>query len=343
MKSNHITILILLALNSACNTPTGIFFFNEEIPLTGRSVLINDSLYLRYPFRVRQTDSLIYLLDLHGHEFYGHLLSYPKLKHIASFAPVGNGPDDFLSVENIRIDSLGNLLLLDANKETITILQPEGDDIKARIELPKELIRCLDFMLIDDSTFVIPDYTGKHRVQVLKSNGEIKRQLFSIPTQRKEGKNIPDIVLAQAWRSFIDYNPDNGILAMATQLGQVVEIYDLKKESTIAILQGEYGEPRFTNQGAYAIPDGIMGYSDVHVGKNSIYTLFWGHSFKEIRENPTQRMDGGNILQVFDITGKPLRQYNLDRRITGFHLDEENGKIIGLDIHSNQHIVEYNF
>ena len=27
--------------------------------------------------------------------------------------------------------------------------------------------------------------------------------------------------LAQAWRSFIDYNPRNGILAVATQLGEV--------------------------------------------------------------------------------------------------------------------------
>ena len=33
--------------------------------------------------------------------------------------------------------------------------------------------------------------------------------------------------LAQAWRSFIDYNPDNGILAMATQLGEAIEIYNL--------------------------------------------------------------------------------------------------------------------
>ena len=34
--------------------------------------------------------------------------------------------------------------------------------------------------------------------------------------------------LAQAWRSFIDYNPRNGILAVATQLGEVLEIYNLK-------------------------------------------------------------------------------------------------------------------
>ena len=195
MKNYHITILILLVLSSACNTPTGVFLFKEEIPLIGRSVLMHDSLYLHYPFRVRQTDSLIYLLDLHGHEFYGHLLSYPELKHIVSFAPVGNGPDDFLSVENIRTNSLGDLLLLDANKETITILQAEGEDTKERIELPKELIRCLDFMLIDDSTFVIPDYTGKQRIHVLKNNGEIKKQLFSIPTQRKENKYIPDCLL----------------------------------------------------------------------------------------------------------------------------------------------------
>lgn len=34
--------------------------------------------------------------------------------------------------------------------------------------------------------------------------------------------------LAQAWRSFLDYNPHDGVLAMVTQLGEVLEVYNLK-------------------------------------------------------------------------------------------------------------------
>src|SRR5690606_3408250 len=151
------------------------------------------------------------------------------------------------------------------------------------------------------------------------------------------------IVLAQAWRSFISYNPNHGILAMATQLGQVIEIYDLKKERVVERIGLDEGAPRFENRGGYAVPTGIMGYSDVHVGQEHIYTLFWSTSFEEIRKRPEDRMKGGLFVHVYDIKGKPVRNYVLDRHITGFHINESSGRMIGLDVNINQPVVVYVF
>ena len=50
--------------------------------------------------------------------------------------------------------------------------------------------------------------------------------------------------LAQAWRSFLDYNSHNNVLAMVTQLGEVLEVYNLK-DSTYVVRIGENGEPEF--------------------------------------------------------------------------------------------------
>ena len=44
---------------------------------------------------------------------------------------------------------------------------------------------------------------------------------------------------------------------------------------------------------------------------------------------------------MFDLQGNPVRQYVLDRHITGFYIDEARGRIIGLDVNSDQPIVEY--
>ena len=300
-----------------------------------------DSLYLRYPFRIRQNDSLLYMIDLHGRDYYCHTLTYPEMTLVASLAHKGNGPEEFLSVENIRLGNQGMIYLLDANKKTISIYSPLNDSICKQINLSERLIRSLDFALINDSLFVIPDYTGKYRINIVDGDGIIKKQLFQIPTIKRIVPHVSDIVLAQAWRSFLDYNPDNGILAMATQLGQVIEIYNLKTDETVNIVYGTFGEPAFVDQGAYAIPDGIMGYSDVHVGKDKIYAIFWGTSFKEIRDKPFDRIEGGNIIQVFSLEGIPTTQYTLDRYITGFSIDEENNKFLGLDVNSEQQIVEY--
>lgn len=205
------------------------FHFDEDKELIGKALPIIDSVSLRYPFRIRQKDSSFYILDLHGYDFYCHKLSYPSMSFIKSYAHRGNGPDDFLSVENIRLNKNGDLFLLDANMETINIYDSNNDDTFKQIRLSNKLVRSLDFTFIDDSLFAMTDYTGKCRINIVDSNGNIIKQLFDIPVKNKKASNISGIALAQAWRSFIDYNPDNGILCAVSQLGQVIEIYNLKK------------------------------------------------------------------------------------------------------------------
>jgi len=316
------------------------FYFDEQKELIGKTLPVVDSISLRYPFRIRQKDSSLYILDLHGYDFYCHKLSYPSMNFIDSYAHMGNGPKDFLSVENIRLNKKGDLYLLDANRETIIIYDNINKKPNKRIRLSDKLIRSLDFALLDDSLFIVTDYTGKYRINIVDDKGSVQSQLFKIPTKKRKDPNESDIVLAQAWRSFLDYNPDNGVLGMVTQLGQVIEIYNLKTNKTVNILYGKFGEPEFINQGSFAVPNGIMGYSDIQVGKNKIYAVFWGHSFKDIRKNQTT-IEGGNIIQVFSLEGKPICQYILDKHITGFSVNEENNKLLGLDVNNEQQLVEY--
>lgn len=317
---------------------------NRQIPDFGAiskkisgKVLLCGTVYMRYPFRVKLIDSTLIVMDLHGSDYYYHEFSFPELKFKRSFAKQGIGPNEFLDAENIRIDTKGRFYLLDANKSSITILDRNKPNTLARIKLSDKLIRTLDFDIVNDSTFVVPDYTGKHRFNLINRKGEITKSCFTIPSKRNKLSNV---VLAQAWRSFIDYNSSNGILAMVTQLGQVFEIYNLKKNTIINIIYGKAGEPQFINKGGYASPCGIMGYSDVYVGKDKIYAIFWGKTFRDIEKDPNSK-DGGNLLQVFDLTGKPLCQYVLDKYITGFTVDEKQNKIIGLDINGNNPLVEY--
>jgi len=311
MKKIKLLRLILLIIPLSCSESATVLRFDQEINLTGKTVPVTSSVYFRYPFRVRQSDSLLYVLDLHGPDFYCHALTYPQMTLVNSFACRGNGPDEFLRVENIRLSQDGAIYLLDANKNVASIYKSANDSLYKRINLSEELIRCLDFTLINDSLLAIPDYTGTYRVNIVDCNGKIQKRLFKIPTKKRDRSNVPDIILAQAWRSFIDYNPDNGILAMATQLGQVIEVYNLKTDETINIMYGTLGEPEFATQDTYAVPNGIMGYSDIHVAKDKIYTLFWGTSFKDIRKNPLNRMEGGNLIQVFSLEGQPIIQYTI--------------------------------
>lgn len=147
------------------------------------------------------------------------------------------------------------------------------------------------------------------------------------------------MALAQAWRSFIDYNSSNGILALATQLGEVLEVYNLK-EGTHIVKFGPRGEPEFNQADGMAIPSGVMGFSDIQVTNKYIYAVFHGRSFKEIaKQQPL--IDGGQYIYVFSLKGEPLVKYTLDRFIYGIDVNEITNELYAVDVNSNSPIVKY--
>ena len=334
MVSNRTYIWYLLFLFSCMDRNTGIVF-----PETANLSVANEynaDVYMRYPYRIRLADSFMYVMDLHTAEYYIHKMKYEvNTTHIFSYGKRGEGPMELLDAENIRLDSEGRVWCLDANRHKLVMWDSSGHQ---EINLSPQLLRSLDFAFMDDSTIIVPDYTGEHRICLINLNGDIIKQLFSIPDKRSH--KLSRIPLAQAWRSFIDYNQKTGILAVVTQLGQVLEIYNIKEECIIAVINSESGAPKFNLKQDFAIPDGIMGYSDVHVADDVIYALFWGYSFDDIRKGLIKN-EGGNRLQVFDTNGIALKEYILDRYVTGFCIDKDQNKILALDTNSDQPIIEY--
>jgi hypothetical protein len=336
MVKSCVYICCLLSV-TACSDKGESLIFPETTRLSVSSGYTTD-VYMRYPYRIRAADSAVYVMDLHATEHYIHKLSDEKnMKTIASYGKRGEGPGELLDAENIRMDSKNRLWTLDANRHRLTRWDSCG---QKETDLSPQLIRSLDFALLDDSTFIVPDYTGKNRICIINGKGEIVKKLFSIPDKSRH--NVSVVALAQAWRSFIDYNPKTGILAVVTQLGQVIELYDMKEERCVASINTGKGAPEFTEKQGYAIPDGIMGYSDVHVSESAVYALFWGSSFDEIRRGRVKN-EGGNIIHVFDTKGIPLKAYILDRHITGFCIDEAGGRLIALDVNDDQPVIEYDF
>ncbi len=121
---------------------------------------------------------------------------------------------------------------------------------------------------------------GEHRFWEVDGNGKAIQNHGTIPSEAAEEETSRP-ALAQAWRPFMDYNPGNGILAMVTQLGETLEIYNLK-DSTHLVLYGPNGEARVQNrQKVFRFPDGIMGFNDIKVTDKYIYAVFQGIKLKD--------------------------------------------------------------
>lgn len=337
------TVIFFYLLTAAlgCKNNNSVFSYGSfpaNISLTGKSIE-TDSVMLRYPFRIKHQDSLAIVMDLHHPDYFYHSFTYPQFRYISSFGKRGQAPEEILSAENFRLAE-GKIWGLDANKHLIKNMPLRGaykeTDTK-QISLNKEIIRALDFALYDDSCFIIPDYSGRHRFHIIDKNGNIKSSHGEIPTLEHKNR---DMALAQAWRSFIGYNSNSGILAMVTQLGEVLEVYNIK-EGTHIVKFGPHGEPEYNEAEGMAIPSGVMGFSDIQVTDKYIYAVFHGRSFKEIAEQQQPPIDGGRYIYVFSLKGEPLVRYTLDRFIYGIDVNEKTNELYAVDVNSNLPVVKF--
>lgn len=286
------------------------------------------------------------VMDLHNTDHYLHAFTYPQWKHVVSFGRRGEAPGEMLSVANIQFNSLDSLWSLDPKKMKITRwkISPSTGSAEQveEIKLDTKLVRSLDFRTME-SGFLIPDYMGEHRFWEVDYSGNPVKSNGTIPSETaNEETSRP--ALAQAWRSFIDYNPDNGILAMATQLGETIEIYNLK-DNTHKVLYGPEGEPQFQidNDGS-GVANGIMGFCDIKVTSKYIYAVFQGLKFKDklaAHQRGEHPEDGGRFIYVFDLQGNPVQKYILDHAIYGIDVNEQTNTIIATEVKSDDPIIEF--
>lgn len=349
MKHLLYTLIGISCLIACTSSPDSHFPRYSDFPKTkalSAQVINLDTILFRYPLRVTVRDSIAVVMDLHNADHYLHAFTYPEWKHIASFGKRGQAPGEILLVANIQFNSSDSLWALDANKMEISrwSISPSTHSAERveEIKLDKKLVRSLDFRTMK-SGFFIPDYLGEHRFWEVDNNGKPTQSIGEIPRETiNEETSRP--ALAQAWRSFIDYNPNNGILALATQLGEVLEIYNLR-DNTHKVLYGPAGEPEFqTDKDGSGIPTGIMGFSDVKVTDQYIYAVFQGIRFKDklaAYQRGEEPEDGGRFIYVFDLEGNPVQKYTLDHAIYGIDINEETRTIVATEVKSDDPIITF--
>ena len=102
----------------------------------------------------------------------------------------------------------------------------------------------LDFDLSDTDSFVIPDYSGENRFSWADMAGNLLHKSHCIPITDEKRLQESAPAVAQGWRSFISFSPDKKLLVTVTQLGDVLDIYNIENGRHINY-KGEDGEPEF--------------------------------------------------------------------------------------------------
>lgn len=355
MVSKRMYYILLLAMGCflLCTVSCTNGFLPEELPyshfttnkkLHAETVLL-DTAEFRFPYGIEIRDNIMLLFDLHNADYFYHAYTYPEGKYIVSFGKRGEGPGETLSPDRIRFHSLDSIWTLDGGKMEIVRWQlyPDKRSVEPvqRVRLDKKLIRTLDFF-VTDSCFLIQDNTGKNRYTRVTMDGRHISSHARIPTRRYY-KEAYSPGVAQGWRAFVAFNPNKNMFVMASQLGEVIEMYNLNDES-FKMMIGPNLYPKFNLVAGDGVPNGIMGFWDVQVTDNYIYALFEGAEFRDLIDASSrgeQPERGGKYIYVFDFDGNPVCKYTLTVPISGFHIDEKAGVIIGTDLNNDQPIVRF--
>lgn len=356
MKSK-VLLLMLVPLLAACNEkhqqpqllPSSESVIAEAVQkgetLTGEVIPLDTALF-RYAYRLRVQGDKAVVLDLHNPDYYYHVFTYPDFKYISSFGKRGEGPGESIYASNVRFAGVNTVWGIDDGKGRMYqysgIAKGETPKLEKDVLLDKRLFRSLDFDLSNDSTVLVPDYSGENRFSWANlSTGELLRKWEEIPEADPKKLEESPSAVAQGWRSFISFSPDKKLLVAVTQFGDRMDIYDVQSQTCIT-KQGEDGEPKFgVTPNGYGIPAGRHCYYDVQVTDKHIYGLYDGREFKEIMKDPENYQQGGRVFRVFNHEGEVEKTYVLDRPMAGIYVDEARGIFFGLDVNADEQIVRF--
>lgn len=309
----------------------------EEVPI--------DTILFRYAYRIRVQGEKAVVFDLHNADYYFHAFTYPGFQYISSFGKRGEGPEEMISAENIRWEGDNTAWVLDGIKNRLFkfggIAPGQTPQLVETISLDKAFQCSLDFDLSKTGTFVTPDYSGENRFCWTDKQGVLLHKSEHIPTTNKELLEKSAPAVAQGWHSFISFSPDKKFLVAATQLGDVLDIYNMGNQRHVSY-KGEDGEPKFrvSSQG-YGIPAGLMGYYDVQTTQKHIYALYDGRKMGSNMKEGESYKQGGKLLRVFGYDGKLHKEYVLDRHVTGIYVDEASHCLFATNINADDQIVKY--
>ena len=317
--------------------------FPEVVELTGEEYVVNDAM-MQYPFRLRVIDDYLYVMDLHTDENFMHILNKNTMELVASFAPRGNGPNEIVQAKNFYSLSHDSIWLYDMAKRKITRWEFSCSDNSVKcvenIELDESIMAPFDFTLYTDTSFIFTDDSGVNRYIEVNMKGKTIKAFGKIPLSEKARTEEP-VLIAQGWASYLLYSPIHRKLISATQLGDVLEIYDINDTSSV-VSYGKTADPKFApQQEGYSIPIGLMGHGDIQITDKFIYTIFYGRAFRELFRTNGETSDGGKYLNVYDLNGNPLKQYILDHEITGIFVDDKENVLWATDVNTEEQIIKY--
>ncbi|MDE7374366.1 MAG: TolB-like 6-bladed beta-propeller domain-containing protein [Odoribacter sp.] len=294
--------------------------------LQGRDVELHDSIFFTYP-QILVEDSLCCIYDLAAQEgYYCHIFKFPEFVYKYSMVKVGRGVNEIVNPScYVRLYKNGLYIADNANQKLLCYNMLDTSASPVVFSRLKDFV--FDFTILNDtSVAIVSPVSTTHRIRVYNSTGDVMDSLLLLPeVKRAVPSNFRD---SEIWTSVLEYDAQNNMIALATQDGEVLEFVNLTTQKH-HIAVGPGGKPEFGYKGKdISFPGKIVGFKNISIYDGYVYALFSGISREDFIWN---NADEDYKMQVYDKTGKPVKQYIFDRPISSCYVDLKHNRIYATD------------
>ncbi len=260
------------------------------------------------------------------------------LSLISEWGKIGNGPDEFISIQYCGCLSNGGetkLYLYDFNLRTVREYLVE-DDSKLKLTSTKKLkdkdVYVTNLRVLNEDCFLGSVVFGKDApIVLLDKDLNIVSNFGNLKERPEKGEGSQSYAgrFASDGSHFVYAMQDFGYLAC----------YEVKNGNVEQKWTYYMEEPLFDEYGGLDKRRLLDGFWDIDIKNDTVYAVYNG------KKDSERKNIGGNrfptLIFSFDIhTGAVLEKYRTDRDICRFCIDE-NGVIYGVGVNPEVEVVRY--
>lgn len=329
-------ILGILAIISLCQACQKTPVYKNDFPTTEH--VFADTIPFDEIIKVgtiHKTDSFIILRDIQNNatDFF-YVYSTKDFKHLYSFCTKGNGPDEYLMPTVIKNMPNNRFGIRDHATDIITTYELT-DTAAVLIDSyhfpPQDGRFCWEINYISEDCYLLKRNDARASARELWNLKE-KILLDTIPNSfdlaAQMGKDyhieFDDCWISASDSTFafayyfinrIEYGKITGNTIQTegyTGVNKTPDFYLFKKAG-------------FNSKYKYNVDNNIVYYEDLALSPSYIYALYSGKPWGDTET------EHSSIIEIYDKSGNPIRQLNLNHPIASFVVDENNGFIYGIN------------
>lgn len=327
-------LLLLAALTVSCNSPFMRSQASEDslFPIKEFSELTPEQIYpdimLKNPaglLLVRnwliindlQQDSLIFVLDME------------KEGAIKRLAPVGQGPFDFLGINDMHFDGK-ELGIHDYRKRSYSYYSIKSDNINLDEEslTHKDSFRGMGSPFADG--YIRSGTQDRNLMMQISSKGDTINYFAPYPGDTL-GISQPYFIMRKGYtyitspdknRVVVAGNTSDWLCFFKNEKGEPKSTKEYFSFETERIFEAQYDGDRLRSFSINNSPSTLLTYRDMYATENQFYALYYGFAAESL-DNP----DNTCYILQFDWEGNYQKAYHLQEVISHFAVDEERGCI----------------